>query len=174
MEILVGKVGRAQGIRGEVTLDVRTDEPDRRFAPETVFQTSRGPLTIVATHWHGQRLLARFTEVVDRTGAEALRGVELRLDVDEDERPADPQEFYDRQLVGLAVVSESGAAIGEVAEVLHLPAQDVLIVRRESGDALVPFLTEFVPEIDLDRRQLTVVDRPGLLDDEAEPATEGE
>ncbi len=165
IEIVVGKVGRAHGLRGDVTIDVRTDEPERRFAPQTAFATPRGELTVQSTRWHGQRLLARFAEVVDRTAAEALRGVELRVEMPVDERPVDPEEFYDHQLVGLAVQTDAGDGVGEVAEVLHLPAQDVLVVRREGRDqSLIPFVKEIVPTVDLAANRLVVTDQPGLLD----------
>jgi 16S rRNA processing protein RimM len=192
VDVLVGKVGRAHGIRGDVTVDVRTDEPDRRFAAGTAFTTGRGRLTVVSTQWHSGRLLVRFDEVPDRTTAESLRGTELRIEVDPDERPDDPDEFYDHQLVGLTVESETGERWGEVSEVLHLPAQDLLVVRRstpdtnntqhpgdtDTGDAagadvMVPFVTEFVPTVDLTGRRLVVTDRAGLLaDEEPGPASE--
>ena len=170
IDILVGKVGRAHGIRGDVTIDVRTDEPERRFAIGRRFTTPRGPLTVSASRWHGVRLLVTFEEIGDRAAAEALRGVELHIDVPADERPDDPEEFYDHQLVGMLVVTESGADVGEVVEVVHLPAQDTLVVRRPAGtgETLVPFVSELVPVVDLAARRLTVVERPGLLTDEPE------
>jgi 16S rRNA processing protein RimM len=91
VELLVGRVGRAHGIRGDLTIDVRTDEPDRRFSPGTVFSTRRGPLTVDSMKWHSSRLLVRFAEVTDRNAAESLRGTELRVEVDPDERPEDPE-----------------------------------------------------------------------------------
>ena len=168
LELLVGKVGRAHGIRGDLTIDVRTDEPERRFAVGTVFRTRRGTLTVASTRWHSSRLLVRFAEVPDRTVAETLRGTELRVEVDPLERPEDPDEFYDHQLVGLRV--EAGhpgeeQVVGEVTEVLHLPAQDLLVVRRsDTGtEAMVPFVAEFVPEIDLAAARVVVTDSAGLL-----------
>lgn len=168
---MVGKVGRAHGVRGDVVLDVRTDEPERRFVPGTSFATARGELTIAVTRWHGQRLLARFEQVSDRTGAERVRGVELRAVVAADERPEDPEEFYDHQLLGLTAVTSSGEHLGPVREVLHLPAQDVLVVNVAGNDVLVPFVTQLVPTVDLATGRVVVVDRPGLIDgDEASPS----
>jgi len=167
IELLVGKVGRAHGIRGDLFIDVRTDEPDRRFAPGTVFPTRRGPLTVASLRWHSSRLLVRFAEVPDRTVAEGLRGTELRVEVDADERPDDPEEFYDHQLVGLEVHDENGGVVGEVSEVLHLPSQDMLVVRRTgSTEAMVPFVGEFVPSIDLASGHVVVTDSAGLFADE--------
>jgi 16S rRNA processing protein RimM len=150
VDVLVGRVGKAHGLRGDVVVDVRTDEPGRRFAVGTRFATPLGDLTVASTHWHGSRLLVRFDEIRDRDAAAALRGAELRTYVPANERPDDPEEFYDHQLVGLSVVDASGRRVGEVTEVLHLPAQDLLAVSRLDGsDTLLPFVRELVPGVDL-------------------------
>jgi 16S rRNA processing protein RimM len=167
VELLVGRVGRAHGVRGDVVIDVRTDEPDRRFAVGTTFATSRGALTVSSSRWHGQRLLVTFESVSGRTAAEELRGTELRITVPADARPDDPEEFYDHHLVGLRADSASGEPLGEVTEVLHLPAQDVLVVRHDGRDVLVPFVRDIVPDVELDAGRLVVADLPGLLDDAA-------
>jgi 16S rRNA processing protein RimM len=172
IDLLVGKVGRAHGVRGDVVIDVRTDEPDRRFAAGTTFATSRGPLTVASSRWHGQRLLVCFAEVTGRTAAEEFRGVELRISVPADMRPDDPEEFYDHHLVGLRAESPEGQALGEVTDVLHLPAQDVLVVRHDERDVLVPFVVDIVPVVDLDARRVVIVDVPGLLEDSPEIAQE--
>ena len=171
MQLVVGRIGRAHGIRGEVGVEVRTDDPDLRFADGARLATDppeRGPLTVVATRWHSGRLLVRFKGLDDRTAAENMRGTMLVIEVDESERPQDPDEFYDHQLVGLRVITTAGDEVGEVAEVLHLPAQDVLAIKRTDGvEVLVPFVQVLVPVVDLDRGNVTVDPRPGLLDPEA-------
>jgi 16S rRNA processing protein RimM len=121
-------------------------------------------LTITSTRWHGDRLLARFAEAADRSEAEAIRGIELRLDVPEDERPDDPDEFYDHQLVGLRARVEAGPDVGAVTDVLHLPSQDMLVLDVDGREVLVPFVTEFVPDIDLDAGVVLLRPQPGLLD----------
>jgi 16S rRNA processing protein RimM len=166
VEVLVGRVGRAHGVRGDVTIDVRTDEPDRRFAAGTQFETPRGPLTVRSSRWHGRRLLVTFDGVSDRSAAEAVRGVDLWVVVPADERPSDPEEFYDHQLLGLRAETTAGDLIGEVSEVLHLPAQDVLVVPYQGRDVLLPFVADLVPVVDVEARRLVVADTPGLLDDE--------
>ena len=166
----MGRVGRAHGLRGEVTIEVRTDEPDRRFAPGTSFVTTRTTLTVATATWHGRRLLVTFAEAADRSAAEALRGLELRVDVPADERPDDPEEFYDHQLVGLRADDATGHRLGEVTDVLHLPAQDVLVVRHDGRDVLVPFVTAMVPTVDLAEQRLVVIDEVGLFLD---PSAEG-
>lgn len=172
VEVLVGRLGRAHGLRGEIAVDVRTDEPDRRFAPGSTFRTARGALTLTRHRWHGDRLLATFAELTDRTAAEEWRGVELRVDVSPTERPDDPEEFYDHQLVGLLVVDEAGAELGRVVEVLHLPGQDLLAVASDrpgvGGEVLLPFVSEIVPDVDLPGGRLVARPPTGLLTEEAD------
>jgi len=175
-EVVVGRVGRPHGIRGEVSVEPRTDEPDRRFVPGAVLTTeaprvaapSPGErperLTVRAVRWHQDRLLVTFEELPDRTAAEAARGLVLLTEVPDDARPDDPEEFYDHQLVGLRVGTTDGRDVGEVRAVVHGAAQDLLAVRTDAGpEALVPFVAALVPEVDLDRGRVVVADRPGLL-----------
>ena len=173
VEVVVGRLGRAHGIRGDLIVDVRTDEPERRFAAGTSFDTPAGRLTVASARWHGSRLLVSFAEVGDRAGAERLRGVELRIEVSAADLPGDPDEYYDHQLIGLGVQDASGVVVGSVAEVLHLPGQDLLVVRRDSAaEVLVPFVTELVPTVDLASGTIVVADVPGLLDAGATPSDE--
>ncbi len=170
----MGRVGRAHGVRGEVAVEPRSDEPDRRFAVGARLRTEttspwpdRGTpvtLTVAGSRWHQHRLLVRFEEVGDRSAAETLRGLLVVAEVDPDERPADAEEFYDHQLTGLRVRTTDGEEVGEVTSVVHTGAQDLLAVRRDDGaDVLVPFVAALVPRVDLDARLLEVSDRPGLL-----------
>jgi 16S rRNA processing protein RimM len=175
VQLVVGRIGRAHGIKGEVSVEVRTDEPELRLAPGAVLATdppSAGPLTIATGRVHSGRLMLRFEGVRDRTGAEALRNTLLIAEVDPEERPEDPEEFYDHQLVDLDVVTRDGRTVGRIAEITHLPYQDLLVVTRaEGGEVLIPFVTEIVPEIDLDGQRAVIDPPPGLLDDgEAEVA----
>lgn len=169
MQIAVGQIVRAHGIRGEVTVAVRTDEPDARFVPGVALATDppeRGPLTVVATRWHTGRLIVTFEGVRDRNAAEDLRGTVLVLDSAQIPAPADPDEFHDHQLIGLAVVTAAGVPVGEVTDVLH-HGQDLLVVRRAPGpaaDALVPFVSAIVTEVDVPSGRLVIDPPPGLLD----------
>ncbi len=167
MEVVVGRIGRPHGIRGEVSVEVRTDDPEGRLAPGTTVRTdptAAGPLTITAGRVHSGRLLLSFEGYGDRSAAERLRGVRLVADVDPAERPEDPEEFFDHQLAGLAVRTVDGEDVGTLHEVLHLPAQDVLAVRTpDGGEVLVPFVHEIVPTVDLDAGLVLVDPPPGLL-----------
>jgi 16S rRNA processing protein RimM len=168
VQLVVGRIGRAHGIKGEVTVEVRTDEPELRLAPGAVLDTdpaSVGPLTIETGRVHSGRLLLRFDGVRDRTAAEALRNVLLIAEVDPEETPEDPEEFYDHQLIDLDVVTVDGTEVGRIAEITHLPYQDLLVVKcPDGGEVMVPFVTEIVPEIDLEEQRAVIDPPPGLLD----------
>ncbi|GAA2457875.1 ribosome maturation factor RimM [Streptomyces macrosporus] len=174
MQLVVARIGRAHGIKGEVTVEVRTDDPEMRLAPGAVLATdpaSVGPLTIESGRVHSGRLLLRFEGVRDRTAAEALRNTLLIAEVDPEERPEDPDEYYDHQLIDLDVVTRDGTPVGRIEEIAHLPYQDLLVVRKtDGGEVLVPFVAEIVPEIDLDEQRAVIDPPPGLLDDRAEIA----
>jgi 16S rRNA processing protein RimM len=172
IEVVVGRLGRPHGIRGEVTIEVRTDEPERRFADGAVLRAEppRGSgsplrvLTVASSKWHRTTMLARFEEIPDRNAAEAARGILLFVTIDPAEAPGDPEEFYAHQLVGLAAYDEEGAHLGEVTALVRGGAQDLLTVRTPDGrEALVPFVKALVPEVDLDGGRVVVADRPGLV-----------
>ncbi|MBB0244113.1 ribosome maturation factor RimM [Streptomyces alkaliphilus] len=168
MQLVVARIGRAHGIRGEVTVEVRTDEPELRLGPGAVLTTDppeAGPLTIEAGRVHSGRLLLRFAGVRDRSAAEALRNTLLIAEVDPEETPEDPEEFYDHQLVDLDVVTADGTPVGRVTEISHPPGQDLLVVERaDGGEVLIPFVHAIVPEVDLAAGHLVVTPPPGLLD----------
>jgi 16S rRNA processing protein RimM len=172
IEVVVGRIGRPHGLRGEVMVEVRTDEPERRYAEGTTLRADPPSgsasrltsLTVRHTRWHQGRLLVTFEELADRTAAEAARGLTLHTSVDPAERPADPDEFYDHQLVGLTAYDELDTRLGEVTALVHGGAQDLLTVRTDDGrEALVPFVKELVPEVDLAAGRVVVADRPGLV-----------
>jgi len=162
-DVVVGRIGRPHGLRGEVTVQVSTDDPDERFAVGAVLGTdpaNRGPLTVAGMRRSGPVLVLSFDGVADRTAAEALRGVSLTVDAGALPVPDDPEEFYDHQLIGLAVVDGSDVGLGTVVEVMHPPAAPVLVVERPDGSQeLVPFVSAIVPIIDLPGGRL-VVDPP--------------
>lgn len=169
MQLVVARIGRAHGIKGEVTVEVRTDEPEIRLGPGAVLATepaSTGPLTIETGRVHSGRLLLRFEGVRDRTGAEALRNTLLIADVDPEELPEDPEEFYDHQLMDLDVVLADGTEIGRITEITHLPSQDLFIVERPDGtEVMIPFVEEIVSEIDLEEQRAVITPPPGLIDE---------
>ena len=175
---MVGRIGRPHGVRGEVTVEVRTDDPDLRFVPGAVLLTdpaSRGPLTVEGTRWHREILLLTIAGIDSREVAETYRNTELLVPVADLPRLEDPEDFYDHQLVGLTARSTDGTALGEVAAVRHEGA-DLLVVRRpDGGEALIPFVSALVPTVDVAGGRVVIADRPGLvtpLPDEGEDEDE--
>ncbi|MGW1409124.1 ribosome maturation factor RimM [Streptomyces sp. NPDC002403] len=168
MQLVVARIGRAHGIKGEVTVEVRTDEPELRLGPGAVLATEpagAGPLTIETGRVHSGRLLLRFEGVRDRTAAEALRNTLLIAEVDPAELPEDPEEFYDHQLMDLDVVLADGTEVGRITEITHLPSQDLFIVERPDGsEVMIPFVEEIVTEIDLAEQRAVITPPPGLID----------
>jgi 16S rRNA processing protein RimM len=173
MQLVVGRIVRPHGVRGELTVDVRTDDPELRLAVGTVLATepaADGPLTVVRTRWHSGRLLVTFKGIEDRSGADALRGVLLLVDSADLEDVTDLDEFRDHQLIGLTVVATDGEHVGTVADVLHY-GQDLLVVtgsgRRAGAEIMIPFVAAIVPDVNLAAGVLRIDPPPGLLDPEA-------
>jgi 16S rRNA processing protein RimM len=165
--VVVGRIGRPHGVRGEVTVEVRTDDPDLRFVPGAVFATdppARGPLTVVGRRWHREVLLLVIEGVESREAAEEIRNTELLLDVADLPELEDPESFYDHQLVGLTAHLTDESELGEVVAVRHEGA-DLLVIRRpDGGEVLVPFVTAIVPTVDVAAGFLVVDPPEGLLD----------
>jgi 16S rRNA processing protein RimM len=179
MRIVVGRIGRPHGIRGEVVIGVRTDEPDLRFAVGATLDARStsddagpehgaggGRLTVASVRWHSGQLLVAFAGITDRTAASELTGSWLSVDSSQLPDTGDPDEFRDYELIGLSVRTCAGDPVGVITDVLHY-GQDLLVVRRQDepgGEALVPFVKAIVPEVDL-RAGVVVIDPPpGLLD----------
>lgn len=167
IEVTIGRVGRAHGIRGDVFIDVRTDEPGRRFQEGATLALGGGrkPIQLGSVKWNRGKLIVSFVGYPDRTAVEQLTGELLRARVPDDERPSEPEEYFDRQLVGLAVLNHAGERVGTVTEVLHLPAQDVLQVDADGEERLVPFVSALVPVVDVEKGHVQLADVPGLLED---------
>jgi 16S rRNA processing protein RimM len=166
MELVVGRIGRPHGVRGEVSVDVRTDDPDVRYAPGSVLLTDpdRRQLTVVRSRWHHGRLLVQFEECSERDAADALRGQLLVVD-SATAGSTEPGEYWDHELVGLEVRLPSGSRVGVIEDVLHVSGTDLLAVRRETGgEALVPFVEALVPIVDVAGGHVTIDPPKGLLE----------
>ncbi len=165
LEVTVGRVGRAHGIKGDVFVDIRTDEPARRFVEGASVMIDGRPVKLTRVRWNRGRLMVALAGHPDRTAVEQLTGKLITVEVPADEVPSEPDEYFDRQLVGLTVLDHTGREVGAVAEVLHLPAQEVLRIDTPDGERLVPFVSALVPEVDLDAAHLRLADVGGLLED---------
>jgi len=180
MRVIVGRVGRPHGIRGEVVIGVRTDEPDLRFAVGATVDVLPAPggyggagsppgsrsLTVSSARWHSGQLLIAFAGITDRTAAAELTGSWLSVDSSRLPEISDPDEFRDHELIGLSVRTSAGDPVGVVTDVLHY-GQDLLVVRRADGpdeECLVPFVKAIVPEVDVRGGVIVIDPPPGLLD----------
>jgi 16S rRNA processing protein RimM len=168
VDLVVGRVGKPHGINGAVTVEVRTDDPDARFAPGSSLRTDpaeRGPLTVAAVHPRSGGIVVSFDGVASREGAEALRGTVLVVDSASLPDLDEADEWYDHQLVGLAAVDPAGAALGTVTDVVHSAASDLLVVTdADEREHLVPFVREMVPAVDVPGGQVVVSAPEGLFD----------
>lgn len=170
VDLVVGRIVRPHGVRGDLIVDVHTDEPRQRFAvgASVAARLRSGQsctLTVRATRPHGQRLLIGFDAVADRNAAEALRGALLTVDSSVLPPPAHPDEFYDHQIEGLSAVLLDGTLVGVVTEVVHGPGAELLVIAREGRpEALVPFVRDIVPTVDLEAQRLVLTPPDGLLD----------
>ncbi len=172
MRVIVGRIGRPHGIRGEVVIGVRTDEPDLRFAvgatlafgPTPDGDTLSGQLRVASARWHSGQLLITFAGITDRTAAGELTGSWLSVDSSQLPATQDPDEFRDHELVGLSVRTFAGQHVGAVTDVLHY-GQDLLVVRQPDGqEHLIPFVKAIVPRVDVAAGLLVIDPPPGLLD----------
>jgi 16S rRNA processing protein RimM len=173
MRVIIGRAGRPHGIRGEVVIGVRTDEPDLRFAVGAAMDvlssldeqadTPGQRLTVASTRWHSGQLLVLFAGITDRTAASELTGCWQCVDSSQLPDTGDPDEFRDHELIGLNVRTAGGEPVGVVTDVLHY-GQDLLVVRRAEGEFMVPFVKAMVPEVDVQAGLVVIDPPPGLLD----------
>ncbi|MBC2643729.1 MULTISPECIES: ribosome maturation factor RimM [unclassified Rhodococcus (in: high G+C Gram-positive bacteria)] len=182
MELVVGRVAKSHGIKGEIVVEVRTDEPEDRFAVGAVLRGHKpreqavSTYTVEAAREHSGRLLLRLEGVSDRTGADALRGTLFVIDSSELEPSDDPDEFYDHELEGLAVRLADGTEVGTVIEVLHSAAGELLSVRRageEPGELLVPFVAAIVTSVSVADGVVEIDPPEGLLDPDFGDSADG-
>lgn len=163
--VSVARIGKPHGLRGEVTVRTLTDRPDERFVPGESFSTepaSAGPLTLRTHRVHNGIHLLSFEQAVDRTAAEALRGVVLTAAADAEE---EDDAWYAEELIGLRARDPQGEDLGEITDLLDRPAQDLLALRLTDGrTAYVPFVEQIVPEVNIEAGFVVVDAPPGLLD----------
>ncbi|WP_026929046.1 ribosome maturation factor RimM [Glycomyces tenuis] len=164
-QVVVGRIVRPHGVRGEVIVEVRTDDPDARFRPGTEYDTPKGTLRAETVRWHQGRPMLTFAGVTGREAAEALRGTELTVELPSEDLPSDGEEYHDTELIGLRVVEGDGTEIGTIARVDHGPAYETLVVkRRGTHPALIPFVDEMIDDIDTEAGTVVVELPPGLLE----------
>lgn len=159
MLLVVGRIGRAHGVRGEVTVEVRTDSPDERFKIGQILKTdpeSNGPLIIESIRNNSGTLLLSFKNFNDRNAVEKLRNTLILAEVDPSQSNTSENDFHISQIVGAKVVDRNGKTLGLVKDVLSLPAQDTLVVDSDGAEVLVPFVKSYVPVVSIERAEITV------------------
>ena len=156
--LAVGRISRAHGIAGEVSVH-KLSEVEERFAPGSTLRLEDGrTLTVEKARPHQKALLVKFEEIADRTDAEALRGEVLLIS--SDQVPGAPEDaFWIHQVVGLEVVTENGHSLGKIKEVRSNPASDLWVT--EDG-TMIPAVHDVVTEVDMASGRVTVRDLPGL------------
>ena len=157
MRLCVGRIGKPHGIKGEATVEVRTGEPEKRFAVGEIIGTdSRGELVIASNRNHNGILLLGFEGIDDRNGIEELRDTLLYSDVDINETSKNPDEYHFQQLIGCKVSLEDGSDFGEIVEVLDMPAQSVLVIESNGQEVMIPFVKVWVPKVDIAAKKVVI------------------
>ena len=158
MRLQVGRIGRAHGIQGEATIEVRTDDPANRFEVGSKVSTDTfGDLLIISARDHNGTLLLGFKNITDRNGIEKLRDTLMYAEVDIDAPGENPDDYHVLQLIGCVAYLESGEKFGEISEVINLPGQDLLAIKSAAGEVLIPFVHQLVPTVDIANRRVTVI-----------------
>jgi 16S rRNA processing protein RimM len=168
----VGRLVKAHGLKGAFKLELYTDSPNERFTPGAVLQLQvpeTSPwfgktITVNELRWYNQSAVLFVKDIEDRNAAESLIKAILLVDSDPEELPAEPDAWYDHQLIGLKVIRNS-VEIGKVIRVEHLPAQDCLAIETEAGEVLLPFIKAFVPMVDIDKAEVTITPPGGLFEE---------
>jgi 16S rRNA processing protein RimM len=170
LELTVGRVVKAHGVTGELVVDVRTDDPELRFAPGEVLR-ARGrdrrerSFAVETARAHGKRLLVRLAGVADRDTADGLRGSVFVIDTADLPPIDEPDTYYDHELEGLRVRTTAGDDVGVVAEVLHTSGSELLAVNRgDAGELLVPFVSAIVTSVSLEDGVVEIDPPEGLLE----------
>jgi len=181
----VGRLTKPHGLKGGIKLELYTDNPDARFVPGATFalQVPRDSrwfgqiITVRSLRWFNGAPVAFFDEVPDRTSAESIVKAILWIDEETARESVEENAWYHHELIGLEVRrrdSDGGALLGTVAEVQHLPAQDLLAVQTANGIVLVPFVEALVPHVDIDRGVVIVTPPAGLFDESESDVADGE
>ena len=175
-DVLVARIGKPHGLRGEVTVQTHTDDPQARFVEGARFATEAAAgsgvpreLTLAAARQHREVWLLTFAEIPDRTGAESLRGTRLYAaahDLDPAAGEQDPGEegWYEDELVGLTAYDPAGDLLGRVSGLRTGPQDQLVLTLSDGHEALVPFVEALVPVVDVPGGRVVVAAPAGLLD----------
>jgi len=163
LQLVVGRIGRAHGVLGEATIEVRTDDPDLRFIVGNKLTLDNGKqLSIKSSRWHNQVLLLAFDGINDRNQIEELRDQLISAEVDTNNMAEG--EYHFQQLIGSEVFLKSGGLLGVVDEIVKLPGQDLLSVNKDGKEVLIPMVKQIIVSIDIKTKKIVVDPPEGLFD----------
>ena len=163
MQLVVGRIGRAHGVLGEATIEVRTDVPEQRFIVGGKLTTNSGQeLTIKSARWHNQILLLSFEGINNRDQIESLKDELISSEVDFSNLA--PGEYHYQQLLGAKVFLQTGELVGNVTEIVALPGQDLLAVDHLGREVLIPMVKAIITNIDIANKKIEINPPEGLLD----------
>jgi 16S rRNA processing protein RimM len=170
-KLRVGRFLKAHGLKGAIKLELYTDSPNERFVPGAVLELQvpqESPwfgktVTVSELKWFNSSPVLFLKDVSDRTQAESLIKAILLVEQPLDVSPAEPDAWYDHQLAGLKVIRD-GAEIGTLIRVEHMPAQDLLVIKTEEAEVLLPFVKAFVPKVDVSAGVIEITPPGGLFE----------
>ena len=171
-KLRVGRLLKAHGLKGAIKLELYTDSPELRFhkGAELELQVPEDSpwhgksVKVTELRWYNNMPVVFLEGIEDRTAAESLIRAILWVEIEAEERSAEPNAWFDHQLVGLKVFC-GGKEIGEIARVDHLPAQDLLAIKTSDNEVLLPFVSQFVPVVDLERGVVEITPPGGLFEE---------
>ena len=169
MDLVVGRLGRPHGVHGEISVEVRTDEPEIRFAKGSKLSVkeNNNQLTVLSSRWHQEKMLVKFEEITDRDLANEIKGKTLTIKIDPNSIETKKDQYYEFQLAGLKVIDKNDKTLGQIKEVITNLAQDLLVVETvDKREVLVPFVKQIVTNVDLDKKQVIMDPPTGLFDEE--------
>lgn len=169
MDLVVGRLGRPHGVHGEISVEVRTDEPEIRFAKgsKLSLKETNNQLTVLSSRWHQEKMLVKFEEITDRDLANDIKGKTLVIEIDPNSIETKKDQYYEFQLTGLKVIDKNEKTLGQIKEVITGLAQDLLVVATvDKKEVLVPFVKQIVINVDLNQKLITMDPPLGLFDEE--------
>ena len=170
-KLRVGRFLKAHGLKGAIKLELYTDSPNERFVPGAVLELQvpqESPwfgktVTVSELKWFNSSPVLFLKDVSDRTQAESLIKAILLVEQSLDVSPQEPDAWYDHQLAGLKVMRD-GIEIGTLLRVEHMPAQDLLVIKTEEAEVLLPFVKAFVPKVDVSAGVIEITPPGGLFE----------
>jgi 16S rRNA processing protein RimM len=170
--LVVGQITSAHGLRGEVSVELHTDFPERFQAGTTIYMGDElQPVEIQHARPHKANMLLRFHDVETRDDAERMRGIWLYIE-EEDAAPLEDDTYWIHDIIGLQVVSDDGRELGRISDVMSTGANDVYVIQPAPGvnrdrELLLPAVADVIQKVDLETGNMVVSLIPGLLDEDA-------